>query len=211
MSFILDALKKSETERQQQGGGEFSTVPTSSAVARPKHWLWILVVLLAINLAVLLGILMRPDLPPAVPAEVDAGALDPVPVGVAGAETAADPATSFADQVADARQVQSAPSEAAARVTLDPAPTPAGRPPATPTNAGLQTIDELRLEGMLQLAELHLDIHVYNDDPAERFVFINMDKHREQSQLDEGPVVREITRDGVVLEYRGQVFLLPRE
>ena len=67
MSFILDALKKSETERQQQSGGEFSTVPTSSPDARPKPWLWVLVVLLAINLAVLLGILLRPDLPPASP------------------------------------------------------------------------------------------------------------------------------------------------
>ena len=88
---------------------------------------------------------------------------------------------------------------------------PTAQPPATETRSGLRTIDELRLDGVLQLAELHLDIHVYNDDPVERFVFINMDKHREQSQLDEGPVVREITRDGVVLEYQGQVFLLPRE
>jgi hypothetical protein len=30
MSFILDALKKSETERQQQTGAEFSSVPSSS-------------------------------------------------------------------------------------------------------------------------------------------------------------------------------------
>ena len=30
MSFILDALKKSETERQEQTGAEFSNVPSSS-------------------------------------------------------------------------------------------------------------------------------------------------------------------------------------
>ena len=54
-------------------------------------------------------------------------------------------------------------------------------------------------------------IHVYADDPNERFVFINMKKHRESSQLPEGPVVAEITNDGVILEHRGLTFLLPRE
>ena len=73
------------------------------------------------------------------------------------------------------------------------------------------TIDELRLNGTLQLPDLHLDIHVYAEDPAERFVFINMKKHRESGQLPEGPVVAEITHDGVVLEHRGLTFLLPRE
>jgi hypothetical protein len=29
MSFILDALKKSETERQEQGPTEFANIPTS--------------------------------------------------------------------------------------------------------------------------------------------------------------------------------------
>ena len=52
---------------------------------------------------------------------------------------------------------------------------------------------------------------MYADEPAERFVFINMTKHTEKSRLPEGPVVREITTDGVVLEYEGMVFLLPRE
>ena len=42
-------------------------------------------------------------------------------------------------------------------------------------------------------------------------MFINMEKHREQSRLDEGPVVSEITPDGVVLEHQGREFLLPRE
>ena len=46
MSFILDALKKSETERQQQAGGEFSNVPSSSGDQQSFKWLWILGLLL---------------------------------------------------------------------------------------------------------------------------------------------------------------------
>ena len=90
-------------------------------------------------------------------------------------------------------------------------PTVAIAPTPRPAAGRVPTIDELRLAGELQVSELHLDIHVYSDDPAERFVFINMEKHREQSRLDEGPVVSEITPDGVVLEHQGRQFLLPRE
>ena len=49
MSFILDALKKSETERQQQAGGEFSSVPSSSGDQQSFRWLWILGLLLLVN------------------------------------------------------------------------------------------------------------------------------------------------------------------
>lgn len=61
------------------------------------------------------------------------------------------------------------------------------------------------------MTDLHLDIHVFGDSPSDRFVFINMAKHRENSQLSSGPVVREITPDGVILEHEGTTFLLPRE
>ena len=66
MSFILDALRKSEADRQQQTGAEFSDVPSSSGEAQSFRWLWILAVILLVNLAVLLGILFRPE-PAAVP------------------------------------------------------------------------------------------------------------------------------------------------
>ena len=112
------------------------------------------------------------------------------------------------------------------RATEAPAPTPQAQQPAAATTPApaptatsssrvteepVPTVDELRLEGTLQIAQLHLDIHVYSEVPEERFVFINMNKHREGSQTPEGPVVREIRSDGVVLEHQGRVFLLPRE
>ena len=77
--------------------------------------------------------------------------------------------------------------------------------------AVLPTLIELRANGTLQLPELHIDIHVYSDVPGERFVFINMNKYKENSRLDEGPDIQEITIDGVILEYRGTEFMLSRE
>ena len=65
MSFILDALKKSETDRQQRSSAEFAGVPTSSDRAGVPRWLWGLGLLLAINLAVLLGLMFRSSTGPA--------------------------------------------------------------------------------------------------------------------------------------------------
>ncbi len=204
MSFILDALRKSETERQQQAGAEFSSVPSSAGDDRSFKWLWILAFLLLFNGAVLLGLLLRPGkAPETVPA------VESAPVEESAA-AAASGAPSFEERVAAARDKQPPPVRTGA-VSQQPQATPAAVTAPRPASGRVPTIDELRLNGALQLAELHLDIHVYSDDPAERFVFINMEKHREQSRLEEGPVVSEITPDGVVLEHQGREFLLPRE
>ena len=47
--------------------------------------------------------------------------------------------------------------------------------------------------------------------PGDRFVFINLNKQTEGSRLAEGPIVEEITPDGVVLNHNGTSFLLPRD
>jgi len=73
------------------------------------------------------------------------------------------------------------------------------------------TLQEVRARGAINLPDLHLDIHVFSSDPKDRFVFVNMTKLREGSTLAEGPVINEITPEGVVLRHEGQVFLLPRE
>lgn len=219
MSFILDALKKSETDRQQRTAAEFSNVPSSSSDDRPSlKWLWILGVLLLVNFAVLLGILLRPDSPAQAPVTT------PMAGDVAN-EAATDGEPSFEEQVARARErqverevaaatvqadaVAEAVPEAVPEATANTAITPAA--PPVRTTRRVMTIDELRLSGTLEIPDLHLDIHVYSDVPEDRFVFINMVKHREHSRLDEGPVVNEITPEGVILDYRGATFLLPRE
>lgn len=53
---------------------------------------------------------------------------------------------------------------------------------------------------------LHLDVHVYSNNPAERFVLINMRKYRTGERVQEGPVVDEITPDSVILSLNGQRF-----
>ena len=199
MSFILDALKKSETERQQQSGAEFSNLPSSSGDPQSFKWVWILALLLLVNIAVLVGVLMRPN------TSVQE-AQEPESAAVESAEVSSG---TFEEKIAAAKEKQ-APTPEFVEPESQAVPV-AARPAVAKNRPRILTIDEVRVNGSLQITDLHLDIHVYSTVPAERFVFINMTKHREQSQLEEGPRVLEITPDGVVLEHQGVTFLLPRE
>lgn len=216
MSFILDALKKSETDRQQQSSAEFAGVPTSSGPTGMPRWLWALGLLLLINLVVLLGLLLRSTSEPAplatAPVSEIQGAAQSNPGK--GGTNSGEP--SFAEKIAEAKQANPASREyAAGRVEASPPVPVATSAPEIPLpssdSSALPTIFEVIADGTVVLPELHLDIHVYSDIPKDRFVFINMSKHREKSQLAEGPVVKEITPQGVVLEHRGTSFLLPRD
>jgi len=75
----------------------------------------------------------------------------------------------------------------------------------------LPSINEINLADQPALANLHLDVHVYATQPSERFVYINMRRYREGATLAEGPVLERIRRDGVVLNYQGLRFVLPRQ
>jgi general secretion pathway protein B len=219
MSFILDALKKSETDRQQQSSAEFSKVPASSAPGGVSGWLLVLGILLAINLVVLLGLFLRPGDEP--------GTRPPsgtVELAAATESRLVEPETTLTsdDQPSFARQVEQAklntppasetsPAAAPKSIPQTASPLPEVKERPRRQAAALPTIYEVVADGSVVLPELHLDIHVYSEVAEERFVFINMSKQREKSQLSEGPVVEEITPDGVILDYRGKSFLLPRD
>lgn len=226
MSFILDALKKSEIDRQQRGSAEFAGVPTSSDRATVPRWLWAVGLLLAINLVVLLGLLLRSSAAPtastATPvnsiqqAMPDESVLSSAAKERQGSDNPAPAEVSFAERVAAAREQNSAPAASSRAVpeTTPPQPAASSEPGVASVSdsvLALPTIYEVIADGTVVLPELHLDIHVYSDVPKDRFVFINMSKQREKSQLAEGPIVEEITPGGVVLEYRGTSFLLPRD
>jgi general secretion pathway protein B len=71
----------------------------------------------------------------------------------------------------------------------------------------LPSRDEVLAKGT-QLPDLKLDLHVYAEKPAERFVFINMRKLREGESLPDGVRVDAITPRGADLSFRGTRFSL---
>ncbi len=213
MSFILDALKKSEADRQGKTRPESAHIPTGAEEPTSSRWLYVVGALLLINVVVLLVIFLKPD-----PATVD-----PTPI-VATDDTVVEQSDTFRDLVANARDRQnvSSSNDAAAGWEPQPQTTPvvqesrrvqpsvSTKLPSTST-ALYKSFNEVRANGSVQLPDLHLDLHVFNGTPGERFVFINMNKYAENATMEEGPLVAEIVPEGVILEYMGTRFLLSRE
>ena len=232
MSFILDALKKSEIERQRQSVP--GLIDTRPIVRRSRMPLWVaaLCTLLAVNLLALTYVVLRKSTVPA-PAARPAAA----PVARAASPEARpfsplDGAPEYAPEIPVAPPADAAPVAPPPDGTLIEARPARTAPPTgdsgaeaqphsdsqltdaeanTETDEVLPTISEISLSGAQALPELHLDVHVYATKPADRFVYINMRKYHEGARLQEGPTIERIRRDGVVLNDQGVRFLLPRQ
>jgi general secretion pathway protein B len=210
MSFILDALKKSEAERQRTSTPGIADIPAARIEPRTPRWLWIVASLLVVNLTVLAFLVVWFGSEPR-SVETITKTLETPDVAPAAARP------SFSDLVAEAKEKQREAEPAPAPEESRPAPAAEVAPPEPETQAkptiasSAKTLNELRAAGVLQLPELHLDLHVYSDTPSDRFIMVNMTKYAEGATLREGPRVTEVTPEGVLLEHQGITFLLPRE
>lgn len=212
MSFILDALKKSEAERQRQAGPALLEMRVVPPPRRLPLWAVAVGILLIVNVVVLAWFALRrapvaESAPPPVPSLASAA---PAVAATANAAPSAAPNAAQDAAPATVPPLASASAEPAAEADNPADLAPAeNRNPGTVSvarSAGLQNYSELNGK----LPELRLDLHVYAANPAERYAFINMHKVREGEVTAEGVRVMEITNDGVVLDYRGTEFLLGR-
>ena len=65
-------------------------------------------------------------------------------------------------------------------------------------------ISELAYELKEKLGRLQINVHSYSKAPAECQVFINMHRYRVGDKIGEdGPLLKEITPDGVIIDYGG--------
>jgi general secretion pathway protein B len=227
MSFILDALKKSENDRQRQSAPALFEVKVAQPRRRYPLWAIGLAVLLGVNFVVLAWVLMR-DPAPATAPPVAAAAQNPVAAPGMGPNVVYVPAVIMPQPATQAQtQTQIAPASVPAPadepLLMDqepavppdfnandyvPAVTRAEATAAAVERSGfLPSRDEVLSKGT-QLPDLKLDLHVFAQNPSERFVFINMRKLREGESLPEGVRVDTITPRGADLSYRGTRFSL---
>lgn len=191
MSFILDALKKAESERNRR----VAPVLMDARIAPPRRglpgWALVLGVVLLVNLAVVAWLLLRT--PPHTPARTTE-ALEPV-----------------APPPAYAPVVQA--SQPPAILPEQPVPQPAALPPPPVQESGtadsdaLPTLEELRYAG-ITLPDLQLDLHIYDPAPGRRSVLLNSQRLREGDYTSNGVKLERITPAGVVLEAGGRRFRL---
>jgi general secretion pathway protein B len=204
MSFILDALRKSEKERQQGVVPGISDVPAVVHASHIPRWVIAVIAVLCTGIVILswawwnsrdlgptelansrpAGVLpqTRPTFPASSEGTVRNLAREPI------AETTAAP--------------QSVPS-------VTPAPTPITAS-TTQTSAAVNnapTMAEVLARGVA-VPPLTLELHVFSSQAEQRFVRINSGSYKEGERLDEGPTVEAITEDGVVLRYLNENFLL---
>lgn len=230
MSFILDALRKSENERQRGAVPGIAQVPLAARRAALPIWAVSVIVLLGVAVLVLATawwrgtrvatptsaaatsvplVLPPPTVahpsPPTAPASAmprNAAASPPPPRPIVAADAGSD------DQVAQAsptsRVAAPAPSNV---VSSSPATSPASATDDSAAAASLPSAIALAAEGVV-LPTLRLELHAYSSVPAERYVFINGSKYTEGQRLAEGPQVVSIVPKGVVLSAQGRRFLL---
>jgi general secretion pathway protein B len=234
MSLILDALRKSEHQRQRQVGPGLATVPESHARQMPAAWVLVLGGLLILNMLVLAALLLT-DGRSEPTAAASPGAAEGPPESRSTArderpyESSPLPGPMVLQPTPPRGEVRSLTTEVGGPVST-PAPDPAD-PPATPRpavstaarapapppaqraneDARLPRFNDLVVRGELNVPHMHLDIHVFSGSAAERFVFINMRRYNEGQATQEGPTVERIVNDGVVMDYQGQRFFLSRD
>lgn len=230
MSFILDALKKSENERKRGDTPalhEMKMAPPRQGVAT---WLIVLAGLLVINIAVLCVVLLRGTHGATPPPEAGNTAAT-VPAAAPAAVAAPTPAPSvITPPPAPVNPPAMAPQPpvAAQNPATPDDDAPAVEPPrgaagavqgnaqsgvqATGGNSGeLPTYQQAATAPGANLPELALNLHSYSANPADRFIFLNMMKLREGQATPQGVRVETITPDGAVLSWQGSKFLLQRQ
>ena len=229
MSYILEALKKADRERT------LGEVPDLEAThwgerhgQRSFRWVWIVAILLLVNGALLAYLLGRDDAPAGSPADVATTPAkeDPAYKAPRTATSALQPS----ERIKQPREPVYVPPPPVKRqlpaVQYMPAPV-AETPPAyaeppvyaaepaysespvpVVTSSGVPYWDDLSLEFRSGLALPHIDVHVYDADPARRFILVDLQKYREGEMLDSGALLEIINESTIQLNFRGTSFLI---
>ena len=185
MSFILDALKKSEHERQKKSAPKISSVLLEQKHPMRPNWPRLTVISLLIIITVLLIGIFYPNCLSLINKKQQTN-IDLTQ------EIKGFPDIKLSNQSQNVKTKEIIEA-------MDSNET-----------AEIFNIEIVNSKYNLFLPELHIDIHVYSEIPTERFVFINMKKYNEGDILTAGPALETITVEGAILSLNNILFLLPK-
>ena len=218
MSYILDALKKADRERTLGKVPDLETAQwPADQQSRAKPWQWILGAVLLLNgLVLTLNLLDRDEAVPLnVPAVEQTPSVTPepqvVPLARAPLETVLEKTTRARVPVPPPVQRPKKPATTASAVTGTPAIR--STKPAVPTGDNEYDLPEWRdlsLDFRSRLSLPRIDVHVYAEDPARRFIMADLKKYREGETLANGALLERIHRDSIQLNYEGTRFRVER-
>jgi len=217
MSYILEALKKSEQERQIGHVPDISMVQETPRPVVSRWPRWLLIALI-VNVLILAVIVWRPwDMRTAQPVS-QAVAPGPTPTSELPAETQPIVERSpVVEPVSEPAAEHSAPQVAELPAPVSQMPLPPPAPIYTPEPVRIETEpvlpprwQDLPFEERNNLPAPRIDVHVFAREPARRFVLINLRKYQEGDTVDEGATIESILADGIVLSYQGQRYRVER-
>lgn len=91
-----------------------------------------------------------------------------------------------------------------------PPPVTAEKPSASAPPESIPLFKDLPPEVQQKLGKLVINVHVFHKDAGKRFVFINMQRYQVGDRIEaNGPLLKTITPDGVVIDYGEGRTLLP--
>jgi len=227
MSYILDALRRAEADRERERGqvpGLHTQSLSGSEAARAtgqRRWLpWAGGGLLLLLLA---GIgaggwwasgpqeTTAPVPQPASRAEAaQAPATLPAPTAPPATQPATQPTVSLPAPLPAASSSPYLPPAPVAAAM--PAPAPAAQPtaPAAPApEARIPRLSELPESTRRELPKLTISGSVYSDDPGSRFVIVNGEVQHEGATLGADLVLEQIRPRELVLRFKGQRYRQP--
>lgn len=208
MSYILDALRKSDLQRQHGMAPTLQTAPLrAGAHNHPHAWIYAVLGLLLTAAGVAIGVL-RPWQSAGISSEQGAIApveprriVEPPPVALESV-VAPEPRRARADAP------RPAPSHEP--VMRKEAPKRAAVPPPAPTanssDAKTVALGDLPPAVQQELPPLAITVHAYSQNAADRMVGINNSIVREGATVAPGVKLEEITLEGMVLSYKGYRF-----
>ncbi|MDJ0653037.1 MAG: general secretion pathway protein GspB [Xanthomonadales bacterium] len=223
MSLILEALRKSEAQRQQSEPGP--TLPAAQPARRRAGMIW-LVGGFAVAGGLLLGwlgsgwldsgeadqetaVAARAPADHAEPAESERS--DDAPPAPAVATVSSPGASSDTTQDAAGRSPDPEPLAAPGPPEPSVAPAMADTKPAQPVSPMPEDLPMLSQLPSVQaeIGKLAVNMLVYSEQSDARFTLINLKRYREGEVISPGLRVEAIRRDGVVLRFHDRLLLLP--
>lgn len=215
MSYILDALNKSEQERRGQQTPGLQTVhraPPPKTTSKTPIIL-VIVVFAVINLAGLGYWIMSNEPQPATVVAQQPAANPPATIPASQPQTSSQnqPAVTPTPQVTEQAVVQQTPAVSTVpSTTVDNNQSPGLliTPDSAfqkPTNQPVR-ITELPLNVQRQIPDLVFSSHLFSDEPSFRMVNINGKMIREGDMVANDLRLLEISEEGVILGFRHYVF-----
>lgn len=222
MSYILEALKKSEQERNPDRVPDLSTHHEQIVVdtKKPFPWLWLVIALVGLNLFVVYWLFFQqPVQQTTQPVMVDQKPTEQVTQAETVVETPSvieesNPSTTVVtEQQSETPTVTESISQPVAAepiVTEAPVPQPVQQPVQSPRVLGfneLPHVSELSLSIQNQLPGMAFSTHIYVEDGGS-FVIINNKNLSDGMSMGEGLVLERIVREGVIMSFRNRYFTL---